>query len=294
MSGLPTGHAGSSASAVQLALLHRLRPVNEIFGSDLGTRRRRQLAGLRIDLHPHHSRRCFKLADVPVLPMLMRPAHEFRPHRQGRMRALQVQLAVVVESHPHDANQFRREAGKPAVVRRPRFACYREINSPRPHTRARSGPDHFLEQLIHQERHARVQHVAMFRLVVVQDRTVVARDIGNEIRLRVNPVIGENRIRAGDFERRHLIGAQRHRGRRMDLHVHSRTPRQIHDRIKTGLFRQLHCGDVQGVRQRIPQRYVAVELVLEIARLVRFPVEIKRGRLVHDHGGRRNHLPAAR
>ena len=70
-------------------------------------------------------------AHVAVLPVLVSPLHELGPDRQGGMRALDVQFLVIVEPHPHHADELRGESGEPAVVRRPGLARRRQRESAR-------------------------------------------------------------------------------------------------------------------------------------------------------------------
>src|SRR5258708_22127521 len=62
-----------------------------------------QVAGGRIDSSLDYSFRRRERPGVAIFLIAGGIHHEFRPDRQGRSRALQSQLAVIVESHPPHA-----------------------------------------------------------------------------------------------------------------------------------------------------------------------------------------------
>ena len=86
------------------------------------------------------------------------------------------------------------------------------------------------------------------------------------------------------FERRDFVGAQGHRRRGLDAVVHAGAVGHGHHVVETHHLRHFDGGHVEGVRQRLAQRHVAVELVLEVARLVGLAVEPEGRGLVHHHG----------
>src|ERR1051325_4688638 len=112
---LPTGDL-RAARSVEPADFHRLRSGDENLASYLGATRRGELAGFGVDFSCNDSFRRLDFADVAVLAVLVRALHEVGPDGQRATRTLQLEVAVVVEPHPHHADKLRRESGEPTVA----------------------------------------------------------------------------------------------------------------------------------------------------------------------------------
>ncbi len=101
-------------------------------------------------------------------------------------------------------------------------------------------------------------------------------------RLGPHSAVGEYRVPAGHLERRHVIGAQRHRGRGLNIVIEAQLPRHLHHAAVTDHLGNLHRRHVERIRQRFARRHRAVKIFAIIVGRVLLAVEIKRGRLVLD------------
>src|ERR1039457_2241856 len=109
----PAGHVGHALpSAVQRARRYRLRPRDVNFGDRSGTVRRGLHSRLGIDLRGDDAVGSLEVSGVAIRAILQGALHELRPDGQRRVGAFQVQLAVIVEAHPDDAQQVGGVAGK--------------------------------------------------------------------------------------------------------------------------------------------------------------------------------------
>ena len=91
---------------MQRALLHRLCAIDELFDECARTRIARQLSALHADFGGDDARWLRKRLCILILPHRGGAFHELRPNGQRRMRAFQIELAIVVEPHPDDAEQL--------------------------------------------------------------------------------------------------------------------------------------------------------------------------------------------
>ena len=125
---LPSRHLRPPA-AVETARFHRLRARDENLIANPGAGRRRQppvSASICTVTIPSGAS---KLCDVAIFAMLVRALHEFQPDRQSAVRAFQLEIAIVVESHPHHTDQLGGEPRKPSVARRAGFPRRRQRES---------------------------------------------------------------------------------------------------------------------------------------------------------------------
>jgi len=104
-------------AAVQGTCRDGLGSGNENFGCLFRTALRRQHAGERIHIDGHHPVGRRERFGRGILPDGQRALHEFSPDGQGGMRAFDIELAIVVEADPDDAEQIGRETREPAIVR---------------------------------------------------------------------------------------------------------------------------------------------------------------------------------
>ena len=63
---------------------------------------------------------------VVIFAVLVRALHEFHPDGQSAVRAFQLEIAIVVEADPHNADQLGSETREPAVARSAGLACRTE------------------------------------------------------------------------------------------------------------------------------------------------------------------------
>src|SRR5437667_4112467 len=97
----PGKHAAHSRALV--AGVSRLGANNESGCVGLGTRWRREQVGDLIELDINYTRRLRKGFHVRVARNGRSLLHQFRPNGRGSLGATEVQVAVVVKSHPDDA-----------------------------------------------------------------------------------------------------------------------------------------------------------------------------------------------
>ena len=163
------------------------------------------------------------------------------------MRALEIQRTVIVESDPDHAQQLGRESGKPAVARRAGFTRGGNIEAARAYGGGGSGAQYFFQHVDHQIGHARIEHLAGLRLVLIDHRAVLRTHRGNPVGLDINALVGENRVRSGDFERCGVISAQRHGGSGCDVFVQAGFLGELHHRVVAHHLGDLDGRDVHGV-----------------------------------------------
>ena len=212
-----------------------------------------------------------------------RALHEFRPDRQRRPRARELELAVVVESDPDHADQLRRESREPAVARRSGLARRRGVKAARPHSSRRPAIHHSLHQIHHQVRHARIEHGPRLRLAQISNLAFRIRHLGDQARPDVDAFVRIDRVGAGDVERTRFVGSQRDRGRRFDVIAQSGRLCEPRDGAVAGHLGQLHRWDINRLRQRIPHCHFAVDGVMKVAGRVGLVAAEERGRLVVEH-----------
>src|SRR5436309_2998877 len=104
-----------------MARLHGLRTFDEYLAANSGARRGGELAGVRIDVGSHDAFGRLEGFYVAIFAMLMRALHELGPDGQRALRSFELEVAIIVEAYPDDANDLGREAGKPSVARRAGF-----------------------------------------------------------------------------------------------------------------------------------------------------------------------------
>ena len=94
---------GKAARPMQLAVFDRLGADEERLGEHLGAVRRRELAGVVIDVDEGDA-----LGDLEALIRMAgeRGLHEVGPDRQRRRRAAQAERLIVVEADPDDRQQL--------------------------------------------------------------------------------------------------------------------------------------------------------------------------------------------
>ncbi len=96
---------------------YRLGSGDENLAADVRAARRGQLTRVGVDIHRDDAVGRFKRMHVAVFAVLVRALHELHPDGQSAVRAFQLEIAIVVEAHPHDADQLGGKPGKPAVAR---------------------------------------------------------------------------------------------------------------------------------------------------------------------------------
>src|SRR5438105_14478489 len=101
---------------VDLAFHRGLGSVYEYFRAGGVAEGRGQLAGEIANLRGHQTVRRLELFNIAVFRKALRPLHELGPDGQRRMRAFQIQIAIVVEPYPYYAQQLGCETGEPAVT----------------------------------------------------------------------------------------------------------------------------------------------------------------------------------
>src|SRR6267143_2626289 len=107
-----TTHSRAS-EPMQLTRLRRFRPRDERLVESLRAGRRRELAGLGVDVD---ERDALGRLERRVGVAGERRLHELRPDRQRRLRAAEADRLVVVEADPDHGEQLRREADEPGVA----------------------------------------------------------------------------------------------------------------------------------------------------------------------------------
>src|SRR5262249_18467201 len=109
------------------ACAHRLGACDVNLGDAFGTRNGRDTPAFGVDLHGDDAAGRAEGFGIAVLAISQRARHEFAPDRRGGLRAFQVKVAAVVESHPDDALQFAGEPREPAVTRRAGLTGSRDL-----------------------------------------------------------------------------------------------------------------------------------------------------------------------
>src|SRR5580700_1149612 len=103
---IPSRYRGSIApAAMQRASSHRFRAGDKHLGGLHGTLRACGHSRLRIDGDGNDAVRRFERFGIGVAAQQERALHEFGPYGKRGMRALEVELAVIVEAHPYDAQK---------------------------------------------------------------------------------------------------------------------------------------------------------------------------------------------
>src|SRR6266567_5960445 len=161
-------------SRLLLAGIPRLRPRHKRRSIVVRTRGRRQPVRRLVQLHIHYPGRLGKRLHVGIFWESRRFFHELRPDRRRRLRPAQSQVAIVVVSHPHNAQQVRRVSRKPPIVRTARLSRSRWSKSPQPDSRI-SQP--VIDDSFHHVRHhignARIHYLPLIR-VVIRDHVALA------------------------------------------------------------------------------------------------------------------------
>ncbi len=157
------------------------------------------------------------------------------------------------------------------------------------HTRARSRAQHLFHHVLDQVGDARIDHLLVLGLRLENRLPVLIADILDEAGADQLAIVRKDRVGAGDLERRHFISAERDGWRRFDVHIQPGCARRLCDLVIADHLRDFHGGDVQRMRQRVPDGNLALVFLIVILRLVGFFVEPERGRLIHDHRSRCDH-----
>src|SRR5580704_3008958 len=112
---------------------------------------------------------------------------------------LELNVAIVIEADPNDADQPGGETRKPTVARGTGLAGCWQNESARPHPRARAGAQHFLHHVFHQVGHAGVDGGLAFRLPFVDGSRMLVADGSYETGLHPIPAVYKNRVGASHF-----------------------------------------------------------------------------------------------
>src|SRR5258705_8463548 len=100
------------APSMHLTIDDGLRAFDKHLRYLLGTLKRGQLPGLRIDVAGDHTGRHHECGDIGR----DYPAREFHPNRQGRLRSRETQSSFIVESYPDPDHHVGRVAHEPGVA----------------------------------------------------------------------------------------------------------------------------------------------------------------------------------
>ena len=268
----------------------RLRARHKRGSVIIRTRRGSQPVRRFIELNIHHAGRLHERLHRRILWKIGRLLHELRPNWCRSLRSAQPQVAVIVVTDPHDAQQIRGISRKPPVMRTAGLARRGRCEPAQPHGRiAQAVVDHAFHHVGHHVRDPRIQHSLLIRVVVRDDIALRIPHRAQQNGRQSHPVVGKYCVRACHFQRRRVIGSQCHRRSRF----HRRDPRrlrQIRHLVVSDFFRNFYCRVVQRHGQRIAQRHVALIFLFVVAWFVNLvSINEARGRI--RHGGRgRNHL----
>src|SRR5438094_1875389 len=122
---------------------------------------RRQQSGRRVDVPPHD---VVGDGERPRRAGAGGGTHEVDPDGKRPLRTGETRRRTVVEADPHARDDLGREADEPGVarvVRRSRLAGRGAVDAGATGAPGRSGVDHALEEVRHEIRDARVEHVRL-------------------------------------------------------------------------------------------------------------------------------------
>ena len=194
--------------------------------------------------------------------------HERRPDWQRRLGPGKVELPIVVEPDPDDAEQIRRIPREPAVMGRARFARGGQVEPAGAYPRPCAIVDHGLQKGSDHECHLRREN-RLALLICHENRAGLrVRDSQNGCELGEVAAVGKSGIGSRHLNRGHLEGADSHRRIRLDLLVQTQPARQLRDLGVPHSLGQFDCGDVQRFGYRLPHRHLAEIFVLEVSGLV--------------------------
>ena len=253
-------------AAVRRAVRRRRGALDEDLGHRPRAPRRREKAGVRVDLGGDDVRRHRKgLREV----LGRDEAREVREDRDRGLRAREVQAAVVVVADPDDREKPRRvpdEPGVPAVVRRAGLA--REDSRQAPRARAGARP-------AGRRRPAGSSSRGRWRppaapatsdgRLPVEHRAVAGHHADDGVRRDAHAAVRERGVRAGDLHRRDLEGAQGDRGVARAAGRSSPRPRRGEDVGQAGPQRDPDGRDVDRELERLPGRHRPAIVVVVVA-----------------------------
>ncbi len=194
--------------------------------------------------------------------------HEPGPDRQRRLRAREGRRRVVVEADPDEREPLRREAGEPVVapaVGRAGLARHRIAQAERADRRAGAVVDDPLEQRGDQVGGLRRDHRLALRQRLTFERPAVRpAHAFDQVDRRPDAAVGERRVDARQLERRHLEGAERHRGEGAEPRRDPEAPRLVHDVVEPGLQGEPRGRHVETLLERGARGDPAAVLVVVV------------------------------